>query len=80
MADCYGFVSVFDINSKHDPIRVLRIAKTKASLLKDKSYDPENWTLWPRERVLEVSEDPISVTNSETGDSEKVFVCDLGFG
>jgi hypothetical protein len=75
MADFYAFISPSELQSAHDPVRLLKSATTLQDLLADPTYDPDDGGgFWARGKI----EGPglgADVVNQRTGLSEPAVAC-----
>lgn len=76
MSQFYAFVSVGELNSDHDPVRVLRSAHSLDDLLEHKTYDPTQTAFWSRGKVGP-STGETEIVNQKTGRTEAVAVCGM---
>lgn len=77
MSDFFAYISPGELDSGHDPVRVLRLAATRDALLANRNYDPSHTSLWAKADVANVGAPPIPITNQETGNDELVCVCEM---
>jgi hypothetical protein len=76
MPDFYAFVSPAELASGHDPVEILRSAKTVGALLADKSFNPDQTAVWARAKVGPATRTE-EITNQKTGDLVTAAVCGL---
>ena len=76
MSHFYAFVAVGELNSDHDPVRILRSAHNLSDLLEHKTYDPAQTAFWARAKVGP-STGETEIVNQKTGKPESVAVCGM---
>ena len=77
MATLYAFIAPAELASRHDPVRVLRTATSRADLVANANYDPDRVSFWSLDDVVDVEQPPVSVTNLKTGGAEPACVCKM---
>ena len=77
MARLYGFVAPAELNSGHDPVRVLKVALTLAALTQTLTYDPDEVSFWSNSAVADEGRPPFNIRNEQTDLDELVSVCTL---
>ncbi len=77
MSLIFAFIAPGELESRHDPVRVLKISLDRARLLSDLRYDPNSTYFWALRAVESVERPPIDITNDMTDQPEAVCVCTL---